>query len=446
MDPEDELSAADIVNTWEERRLSTLLRDYGEERFARQIARAIVRARGRAELTTTTELVDVIKAAVPAPARFAAGHPAKRTFQAIRIAVNDELGQIDARAARRLEPAARRWPFCRDFLPLARRPPREALPCRQGAWVHLPAGSARVRLRPGPGGRADHAPRRRAHRGRTGRKPPRAVRPHARRTEAGGQHPMSTTAAAHPQLRRRAGSQIPRRKSGPARPAPKPADRHAPRRSSARSRTRCSRRPPPRRRADARPPRARPPVAGHRRGRPAGHRLHAGVAAAPQRERRRRGHKADTLERENSGLRGDISKLDSGERIQDVAAKLGMVMPPAGDVHFLDARGANAARASTSITAPDPVEGSRRRGHDQRRRRPRPRRRRDAGRDRGTAAPRRRSPRPPRTTAPAPVTQQAPATRAARPPPGAHPTGTPAPAATTGAVAARPREPASPWR
>jgi 16S rRNA (cytosine1402-N4)-methyltransferase len=96
MDPEDELSAADIVNTWEERRLSTLLRDYGEERFARQIARAIVRARARAELTTTTELVDVIKAAVPAPARFAAGHPAKRTFQAIRIAVNDELGQIDA--------------------------------------------------------------------------------------------------------------------------------------------------------------------------------------------------------------------------------------------------------------------------------------------------------------------------------------------------------------
>ena len=96
MDPEDELSAADIVNTWEERRLSTLLRDYGEERYARPIARAIVRARDRAELTTTTELVDVIKAAVPAPARFAAGHPAKRTFQAIRIAVNDELGQIDA--------------------------------------------------------------------------------------------------------------------------------------------------------------------------------------------------------------------------------------------------------------------------------------------------------------------------------------------------------------
>jgi 16S rRNA (cytosine1402-N4)-methyltransferase len=96
MDPEDDVSAADVVNTWEERRLSTLLRDYGEERYARQIARAIVRARANEELTTTTELVDVVKAAVPAPARFAAGHPAKRTFQAIRIAVNDELGQIDA--------------------------------------------------------------------------------------------------------------------------------------------------------------------------------------------------------------------------------------------------------------------------------------------------------------------------------------------------------------
>ena len=66
--------------------------------------------------------------------------------------------------------------------------------------------------------------------------------------------------------------------------------------------------------------------------------------------------KADSARARELGLRGDISKLDSGERIQDVAAKLGMVMPPAGDVHFLDARGANAALASTSITAPDPVK------------------------------------------------------------------------------------------
>src|SRR5215218_113377 len=92
MDPEQQLTAAEIVNTWEPRRLGRLLRDFGEERYADRIAREIVRRR---ELTTTFELVDAITAAIPAPARFAGGHPAKRTFQAIRIAVNDELGQID---------------------------------------------------------------------------------------------------------------------------------------------------------------------------------------------------------------------------------------------------------------------------------------------------------------------------------------------------------------
>jgi 16S rRNA (cytosine1402-N4)-methyltransferase len=95
MDPSQEQSAAEIVNTWDERRLARLLRDYGEERYAGPIARAILRARARAELTTTQELVDVIKSAVPVPAQFAGGHPAKRTFQALRIAVNDELTQID---------------------------------------------------------------------------------------------------------------------------------------------------------------------------------------------------------------------------------------------------------------------------------------------------------------------------------------------------------------
>jgi 16S rRNA (cytosine1402-N4)-methyltransferase len=95
MDPTQELTAAELVNTWDERRLARLLRDYGEERYAGQIARAIVRTRSRAELETTQDLVDVIKAAVPVPAQFAGGHPAKRTFQALRIAVNDELTQID---------------------------------------------------------------------------------------------------------------------------------------------------------------------------------------------------------------------------------------------------------------------------------------------------------------------------------------------------------------
>jgi 16S rRNA (cytosine1402-N4)-methyltransferase len=94
MDPRQTLTAREIVATWDERRLARLLRQYGEERYAGQIGRAIVRERRRRELTTTQELVDVIVSAVPTPARFAGGHPAKRTFQALRIAVNDELGQL----------------------------------------------------------------------------------------------------------------------------------------------------------------------------------------------------------------------------------------------------------------------------------------------------------------------------------------------------------------
>jgi len=96
MDPDDPVTAADVVNGWDERRLATLLRDFGEERYARQIARAIVRARARSPIETTTELVDVVTGAIPTPARFAGGHPARRTFQALRIAVNDELAELDA--------------------------------------------------------------------------------------------------------------------------------------------------------------------------------------------------------------------------------------------------------------------------------------------------------------------------------------------------------------
>lgn len=95
MDPEQELTAAQVVNTWEERRLARALREYGEERYATQIARALVRRRGAAPLTSTQELVEALKGALPAPARFGGGHPARRTFQALRIAVNDELGQLD---------------------------------------------------------------------------------------------------------------------------------------------------------------------------------------------------------------------------------------------------------------------------------------------------------------------------------------------------------------
>jgi 16S rRNA (cytosine1402-N4)-methyltransferase len=95
MDTEQELDAREVVNAWDERRLAQLFQRYGEERFARPIASAIVRRRERGPIETTNELVETIKNAVPAPARFGGGHPAKRVFQAIRIAVNDELGELD---------------------------------------------------------------------------------------------------------------------------------------------------------------------------------------------------------------------------------------------------------------------------------------------------------------------------------------------------------------
>ena len=96
MDPSSETSAADVVNTWHERELVTIFRRYGEERYATPIARAIVRQRAERPFTRTGELVDTIKLAIPTPARFGEGHPAKRVFQALRIAVNDELGQLEA--------------------------------------------------------------------------------------------------------------------------------------------------------------------------------------------------------------------------------------------------------------------------------------------------------------------------------------------------------------
>ena len=96
MDPSDEPSARDIVNTWDEQELSTIFRRYGEERYARQIARGIVRRRAEAPIDRTGQLVDVVRASIPAPARFGEGHPAKRVFQALRIEVNHELESLEA--------------------------------------------------------------------------------------------------------------------------------------------------------------------------------------------------------------------------------------------------------------------------------------------------------------------------------------------------------------
>src|SRR3954447_16398356 len=103
MDTSQELDAREIVNTWAERDLTSIFRRYGEERYARQIARAIVRRRNDQPFERTGELVDTIKSAIPAPARFGEGHPAKRVFQALRIAVNDELGSLEAALPAALE-------------------------------------------------------------------------------------------------------------------------------------------------------------------------------------------------------------------------------------------------------------------------------------------------------------------------------------------------------
>jgi 16S rRNA (cytosine1402-N4)-methyltransferase len=103
MDTSQDLTACDIVNEWPERELVTIFRRYGEERYARQIGRAILRRRNEQPFERTGELVDTIKSAIPAPARFGEGHPAKRVFQALRIAVNDELGSLETALPAALE-------------------------------------------------------------------------------------------------------------------------------------------------------------------------------------------------------------------------------------------------------------------------------------------------------------------------------------------------------
>ena len=94
MDPSDNVDAWFIVNRWPEEKIARILHDYGDERYAKRIAAAIVARRQEKEIETTLELVDVIKSAMPAPALREKQHPAKRSFQAIRITVNDELSAV----------------------------------------------------------------------------------------------------------------------------------------------------------------------------------------------------------------------------------------------------------------------------------------------------------------------------------------------------------------
>lgn len=110
MDKDDALTAGAVVNTWPQGELRHILYDYGEERYAPQIAAAICRAREKAPVETTLELVDIIRSAMPAQALREKQHPAKRSFQAIRIAVNDELGAVSRMmqaAVGRLNPGGR---------------------------------------------------------------------------------------------------------------------------------------------------------------------------------------------------------------------------------------------------------------------------------------------------------------------------------------------------
>ena len=95
MNQDQPLSAYQVVNEWSYQELVRILYRYGEEKFAKQIARAIERARQKQPIQTTMELANIVKEAIPAAARRHGGHPAKKSFQAIRIAVNDELGALE---------------------------------------------------------------------------------------------------------------------------------------------------------------------------------------------------------------------------------------------------------------------------------------------------------------------------------------------------------------
>ena len=95
MSQDDSFTAYDVINTYSEKELFNIIKTYGEEKWASRISKFIVQERKKAPLETTGQLVDVIKAAIPAAARRDGPHPAKRTFQAIRIEVNDELGQLE---------------------------------------------------------------------------------------------------------------------------------------------------------------------------------------------------------------------------------------------------------------------------------------------------------------------------------------------------------------
>ena len=159
MDPGAEYSARELVNEGGERELADIFKRYGEERYARQIARAIVRRRASEPFERTGDLVEVVKAAIPAPARFGEGHPAKRVFQALRIEVNDELGAVERALPAALEMLRPGRSPRRDLVPLAGGPDRQAVPPQAGAGLHVPTRLPDLCLRLRAGDARDAAPR-----------------------------------------------------------------------------------------------------------------------------------------------------------------------------------------------------------------------------------------------------------------------------------------------
>ena len=356
MDPAQPLTALELVNEWPADRLETTIRELGEERHARSIAAEIARRR---PLETTCDLVEAIRAAVPPAYRFGRGHPAKRTFQALRIAVNGELDSLDRGPRGRLGDARRRRATRGDLVPLARGPPREAPVHRARPRLRLPAAAPGLRLRARAGGGAALAPRRQADRGRDRAQPALALGAPAGGEKAGRRrkYPLRGRISAEMTMAGTATA----RTTAPARRAP--ARRRAPA-----TRSSAARKPAVRRTTSFVPVAAAAGAVGGiadsglfvwlTRGR-----LWIGLLGALlvgivglnvmalsfSASSSTAGQSADALRRQNSTLRAQIAGKLSNSEIQAVAAQLGLVMPTAGSIRYLDASPADAKTAAERL-------------------------------------------------------------------------------------------------
>ena len=413
MDPSQPLTAAEIVNTWEPRRLGRLLRDYGEERYADRIAKEIARRRDRRR----------DRHHVRAGRRDHRRDPRPRAVRRRASGEADVPGDPDRRQRRavparrgapaRVGPAARRRPARRDLVPLARGPARQALPRRPHPRLHLPARPAGLRLRARPAGRARVPALRRADAGRGRRQPALEVRPPAGSPQAhrgGGARMTPAPARSHRRIHGRSHApQAPRRVSGPVqrRLVPAPAGPVGlPRRGTTGFFARV--RALPDHRLIDRLLRSRLwiwalgiALLGVVTMQVSLLKLNSGISRAVE--------TTTTLERQNAALEESITKLTATDRIQTGAEALGMLMPAAGDVGYLQARperrrprrlphGAAVGRGRRAAGQQRDRAGLDDRA-DRRRRRPRRRRRRPRRRRPPRPSPRWRPPRrpPPRS-------------------------------------------------